>query len=479
MEYNKNLLNSIPKQLKSTIVILFASFVNSAMNLITIPIFTRLMSVEEFGITAQYNSWLNIITVFATLSLSAGVYQVAMNEFQNDRDCFTFSAILLSNACTCLVFVIILSAADFFSYLFHLEKKLLYLMFSYLLFYPAMSMWLAKQRYEYQYKNVAIISIGSAVLSQLVALLLVLLVKDQNLGVVKVFATQGSMIVFSIFIYISIAKSANWKPNIDYIRFALCFNLPLLAHYLAQYALGSTDKIMITNFVGEGATGIYSLATTVANISMLAWAAMSASLTPFVYSHVNDRDYKSVNKAVITVEVIFAVCCIMIAMIGPEVIYILGSQKYLSGVQLIPPIAASSLLAAVYSFYSSIALYYHKTVSTAVMTVIAALINISLNYVFIPKYGFIAAAYTTEIAYLVYTLLHFGNYRRIVKRNRIYNDGIIFGITFFTTVICICTGLLYNYNLIRYFIIIIILVICFFQQKNIKKMVLNMYESRG
>ena len=479
MSVIKDFYKTVPIQLKSSVVLFIASFVNSAINLVTIPIFTRIMTIEEYGVTAQYNSWLNIITVFATLSLSAGVFQVAMNEYQNDRDKFTFSAMILSNVCTCLVFAIIFSSVDYFSNLFHLDRKLLYLMFGYLLFYPAMSMWLSRYRYEYQYMKVALLSISSALFSQVLALLLVLFVKNQNLGIVKVFATQGSMILFSMYIYLSIAKKAKWKPNFDYIKFALTFNLPLLAHYLAQYALRSTDKIMITNFIGEGATGIYSLATTVANISMLAWTAMSASLTPYVYSHVKNKDYKSVNRIVIMVEILFAVCCIIVALIGPEIIVFLGSQKYMSGVLLIPPIAASSLLTAVYSFYSSIAFYYHKTVSTALMTIIAALINVALNYISIPKFGIVAAAYTTEIAYLVYTILHFINYRKIVKHDKIYNDNSIIGIAFITTILCIGSSVLYEFNNIRYCIILFLLIIAFLRRKKLKNLFILINKQKG
>lgn len=450
----------IPKHIKASFVILLSSFVNSAMNFITIPIFTRLMTVAEFGLTAQYNSWLSIITVFATLSLSAGVYQVAMNEYENDRDGFTFSVMVLSNICTCLVFGIILSFGKFFSELFHINQSLLLMMFLYLLFYPAMSMWLARQRYEYQYIKVAIVSIGSAVLSQIVALTCVCFMKYNNSGEVKIYATQGTMIVFSLGIAIYIAYKAHWKINIEYIKFAFLFNLPLLAHYLAQYVLRSSDKIMITNFIGDEATGIYSLATTVANISMLAWSAMSASLTPYVYHRLNIKDYKSIQKTVVLVEIIFSICCIIIALIGPEIIFILGSQKFRNGVDLIPPIAASSLLSAVYSFYSTIAFYYHKTFSTAVMTVIAAVLNICLNFYFIPRYGFIAAAYTTETAYLIYTILHFINYKKIVGQEKIYNDLAILGIAILTTFFCLAAGFLYQHFEIRYILIAVFISGC-------------------
>ena len=159
------------------------------------------------------------------------------------------------------------------------------------------------------------------------------------------------------------------------------------------------------------------------------------------------------------------------AIIGPEVVYILGSQKYMENIQLIPPIAASSLLSAIYGIYSTMAFYYHKRKSTAVMTVIAALTNIGLNYILIPKYGYIAAAYTTEFAYLLYTFLHYLNYRRIVKKDIVFNDKLIWGVTVFTTIICLVTGLTYSSWIPRYLVLGIILTMAYFLRHKIVSVV--------
>ena len=86
----------IPKSIKASFYILIASFINSAMSFLTTPVFTRILTVSDYGLINQYNSWLSIISVFATLSLSSGVYQVAMNEFKDDRDSYTFSSLILS-----------------------------------------------------------------------------------------------------------------------------------------------------------------------------------------------------------------------------------------------------------------------------------------------------------------------------------------------------------------------------------------------
>ena len=457
----------IPLSIKSSFAILLSSFFTQAISFLTTPIFTRLLSLDEYGLIMQYNSWNSIITVFATLSLSSGVFQVAMNEFPDDRDRFTFSALVLSNICTFIIYSIILCFSSFFTCLFQLPISMIILMFVYTIFLPAMNMWIARQRYELNYKPVLIISVSTALLSQIVSVIAVSLKIGDHLGIVKSWAQGGVMIAVSIGLYLYTAAKAKFKPSAEYIRYAFFFNAPLLIHYLAQYALRSTDKIMITGFIGESATAVYGLGATVANIATLLWSAMAASLVPFVYEKLNKNDYGNINKVVLIVESIFGLGCVFVSIIGPEVIYILGSSKYKAGIPLIPPIAASSLLFAVYSFYSTIALYHHKRTSMAIMTVLAAIINVMLNYFFIPKYGFIAAAYTTEAAYFIYTLLHYINYRHIVGKCRIYNDALVFGIVFMTTLMCFAAGLLYDHALIRYGMVLCLIAVFFAFRKQI------------
>lgn len=468
----------IPYQARASAVILISSFITSAFSFITTPIFTRLLSVEEYGLVVQYNSVLEVVTVFATLSLSAGVFQVAMNEFPEDRDSFTFSSLVLSNIATVSTFIVIFIFGDWLCSVLHLTFDLFICMFLFLLFNPAMLLWMARQRYEYQYKKVATVSIVTVFFNLGVALTAVILDSKHNLGAVRIWTISITQIISASIIYFFMGRKANWRVNWGYIKYAFVFNVPLLIHYLAQYVLHSSDKIMITYFCGEKATGLYGLGTTVASIAMLAWSAMAASLTPYMYSHITTKEYDKVNKAVIAVIGIFGVCCIVVSLIGPEIVYILGSNKYMENIQLIPPIAASSLLAAIYGVYSTVAFYNHKRTSTAIMTIIAATINIGLNYLLIPKYGYIAAAYTTEAAYLIYTFLHFINYRRITKDNKIFNDVSIWGITGVTTIACIASGYAYHSWIIRYGIILIVLFFAIFFRKRLINTIMLIFKRR-
>ena len=74
-------LAEIPKPVISSIVYMLVVFFQSGINLITTPIFSRILSTSDYGITSTYQSWYNILTIFVTLSLSAGVYNNALIDF--------------------------------------------------------------------------------------------------------------------------------------------------------------------------------------------------------------------------------------------------------------------------------------------------------------------------------------------------------------------------------------------------------------
>ncbi|MBO6112254.1 MAG: polysaccharide biosynthesis C-terminal domain-containing protein [Lachnospiraceae bacterium] len=89
---------------------------------------------------------------------------------------------------------------------------------------------------------------------------------------------------------------------------------------------------------------------------------------------------------------------------------------------VVPPVALGTLCQYFYTNYVNQELFYKKTVMIAVNSIIAALINTGLNYVFIKKYGYAAAAYTTLAGYFILMCLHFISTRFILKE-KLYADG--------------------------------------------------------
>jgi O-antigen/teichoic acid export membrane protein len=128
---------------------------------------------------------------------------------------------------------------------------------------------------------------------------------------------------------------------------------------------------------------------------------------------------------------------------------VLGGEDYMTGVYCVPPIVLGVLCQYVYTHYVNIELHLKKTKFVSMGTIFAALLNIVLNAIFIPQYGFVAAAYTTFFSYVCLLFVHFG-ITRVILKVKLYNDFFMFGAVLVTGVIAVPLIYLYPHNLIRY-----------------------------
>lgn len=98
---------------------------------------------------------------------------------------------------------------------------------------------------------------------------------------------------------------------------------------------------------------------------------------------------------------------LVVDILAPEVVAILAPGEYSEAMTLVPVIAASVFFMFMYSYCSNIEFYYEKTGLAAVASVLAAVLNVILNAVFIPLFGYRAAGYTTLACYVALGAAHY------------------------------------------------------------------------
>ena len=90
----KNLLsyyNNLSEPIKATLWFTISSIIQKGIALLSTPIFTRLLTTEEYGVYSVYQSWYSILLIFATLNLYAGVYNNGMTKWPDKRQEYTSS----------------------------------------------------------------------------------------------------------------------------------------------------------------------------------------------------------------------------------------------------------------------------------------------------------------------------------------------------------------------------------------------------
>ena len=277
--------NKLSPVAKSSFALIFAKFFQRGMSLVSGPIFVRIMPQTEYGIISTFTSWQSVLYIIATLNMAQGVFNNGMIDYKNDREHFTFSIMCLANICTFLLLSIYFVGYRWLNPFIDMPPVLMVVMFLYFFFTPAYNYWMGRQRFEYKYKAITVVMVGSSIISTIIAIVAVLLSRDDQKAIVKVVSTESVSIAIGIVITIYTLFKAKGKINTQYWKYALAFNLPLVPHYLSMYILSSSDRIMITRFVGTAQTAIYNVAYTVASIMLIFWNSVDATYAPWIYQH--------------------------------------------------------------------------------------------------------------------------------------------------------------------------------------------------
>ncbi len=470
--------NAIPQSAKSTIAFIVASFILKGLSFITAPIFTRIMDETQYGVIATYTSWMSIIEVIALVGLtSAGVFNVGLNEYREDRGAYVSAILGLCNIVTLVVFAILFACKFAMGERFFIPTNQLVLMLIQLLFNPAQVFWITWQKYEYKYKAAFIVTVLSAIVSQAVSVVVVKNIGRQNLGEVKLWTSALVNLAFMLPIYVYLFVNGKRFVDIGRWKKVLLFALPLIPHYLAQHIMNGIDRIMVDAMVSTADAGIYSLVANIGMLATLVWTAVNASLIPFTFEKLNDGDGKAINGVTTVLILFYGVACVSVTLIAPEVLKILAPESYAPGLYAVPPIAGVAFLSALYNIYANIEFYHKKPGWITLSTVVATLVNVALNWLFIPKYSYYAASYTTLISYIVLVFMHYLGYKRCHKQP-LYNNRIILLISAVCIALCVLCNFVYFSVIIRYVLLALIVVALIWKRKFIMDILKRMREKK-
>lgn len=460
-------IKNLAPGVKASIALFLSSMVTKGISYITMPIFTRMLSTEEYGQVSLYFTWMEIFGIIAMFCLSYGVFNNGMIDNPDKRDEYSFSMLVLSNIITLAFTGILLCLYPLLKPLIGLDWPFIILMCVVFIFQPAYNFWSARQRYELKYKLNVVFSIVSSIITPAVAILCIYFGPWSKLYS-RIFGMELAAILFYMAFYIFLIVKNKGKLNTKYWKSAIIFNLPLIPHYLSTYLLGSSDKIMISYLISETATAYYSVAYSVAAVVLVVWSAINSSLIPYTYEKCQKEEYKSISKVTLPILGLFAVACVVIILMAPEIIKIVAPNNYMEAIYAIPPIVGGVFFQVHYYIYANLIYYFKKPKYVMLASITATVANIILNYFCIKKWGYLAAGYTTLVCYLIQAAIDYFAMRKVVGRS-VYNMKLITVLSIVVIFISILSNMIYDQLVVRYVILsVIILGLLIFSKKIIK-----------
>ena len=461
--------NSFSLQVRASFWFLICTIIQRSISIITTPIYTRLLSTGEYGRYGVFTSWMGILTCFVTMYIYSGVYPQAFVKFEDKRNQY-------SSAMQCLTLTLVIvwgclyyPFRSWWNELIGLNTSQMVAMFVVMWANAVFGFWSVEQQFKYKYRVLLFVTLIEAFFQPVLCVSLILIMHDKITGLVWGMAL--AMLICYSPLFIQQVRRGKVFFSKKIWSYSLGFAIPLIPHYISSVVLNSSDRIMIQHIIGEDQAGIYTLAYSISICGTLINQAVLQSLQPWILQSIKEKRYQEIRKVAYPSLIGIALINLVIILFTPELIRVFAPSSYSSAIWVMPPIIMSVFFMFSYNLFSLFEFYYEKKVYVSAATMTGAVLNVILNYIFIKKYGYYAAGYTTLFCYMVFAITHYYFQVKICKEEipnvTIYDPRILFCIS----VSFLCMGFLlmltYYHEIIRYSLAVLVAIVIVILRKKI------------
>lgn len=394
-----------------------ADFFSLGIAFISIPIFTRLLTPDDYGILAIFNSLIPVSVIFFGLETRGAVVRYFHEKGSIIGDFLGSNLFFLFIWGTLILSVLLLFRTNFSSF-FNISSSLFSFGITIALISIPINIFLSYLQASKQSKQYSILSVTQHSLITIIAIVWIYFLKEEKyLG--KVYSQIVITTAIAFFIGYRLFRIINFKFSLSHIKYNLKFGIPLIPHTLSTFILVYFDRIIINQLNGAEDTGLYSFAYNVGMIIQVVIMGMNKSWVPIFYENLKNDNFKNIHTLAINYSRYIYFAALVLIFFSHEIVILMADKSYYSALSVVPIIVLAYVSVFMYTLYANYSFYRKKTVLISVATSLSCIVNIGLNYLLIPKFGYVAAAYTTLASYFLLFILHFMNVRFILKEKHI------------------------------------------------------------
>lgn len=451
---------------KNTGIILFGTILPKLANIITLPIITYWLTKKDYGIYDLITTVVSLFLPVITLQVQSAAFRFLIDYKDNRKKQDNIISTIL--VFVMLVSVISVSILFFVLYKFTFFTRLLIVLY----FLADIALIVLQQLARGLGKNI-IYSVSTVVVSVTNMLLVVVTLRVYDTGLNGVLLSVAiSTLLATIIAFFGLHLHGRIKIgnfSIITLKEMLSYSWPMIPNSLSNWVMSLSDRFVISGFMGLESEAVYSVAckipnlfTTVQGTFVMAWqenASISAkdSDKDTYYSHMFDS----------IIRILFAIMSILIAF-GPLLFRILIKGDYDEAYSQMPILYMAMFFSALASFLGGIYVALKQTKSIGFTTIAAAIINITIDLLFIKYIGIFAGSISTLVSYLALFVFRAKDIKRFISIK--YELKTILSIV--VLLLCFCT---INYFRIFYLDIVNMFIAISFSCILNKKIIGEMY----
>ncbi|MCH5686531.1 polysaccharide biosynthesis C-terminal domain-containing protein [Niabella sp. W65] len=195
--------------------------------------------------------------------------------------------------------------------------------------------------------------------------------------------------------------------NLDDVKDSIGFGLPLIPHTIGAMVINMSDRLFITHYLNKEILGIYNIGYLAGSVLSLINAGFANAIVPFSYELFNQNTTVAKGKVVkvywmyILILIVFI---LLIWLLTPFMFNHFIDKKFHGGTRFVVWIALGYFFQGIYLLFANIIFYLKKTKVLFYLSFFNIAINLTLNYLLVPRFGAMGAAYTLCISYFIFVV---------------------------------------------------------------------------
>ncbi len=394
---------------KSSIIYTIGNVLPQIIGFAFLPIYSRAMSVEDFGIVSSMEVLSSIIAIFMSVSLDRASQRLYFSKEINKKELLS-TLYYTSIVCALFMFLIL--------YLFRFYLEMIYSNISYnpyimlciiTTFFNVFSL-IPSIYYQLANKPKLFILFKLGKFISQIGLIIGFVVIYEQGALGQLYALLITSIIFiPISLFVAI-KNFGFSFKFSLLKEALQYSWPFMPTLLISWVLNMSDRVFIENYLGMEDLGIYSMAYKISMVFSVFTSSFAMAFIPYFHrlAEVGDKSKaelkKNINYAILGYIFLFFSACFL----SKDVVNVFLSDSYSKSINIIIILLTAHLFSAIMGISSVLYILQSKRSKLNLqVAMLSAVINVILNFILIPKFGIYGAAIATLLSMLILNVIQY------------------------------------------------------------------------
>ena len=422
--------------MKNTIIIFCGKVCTQLISFFLLPLYTGYLAIKDYGIVDLITTYVTLLVPIITLELEMSIFRYLVDSRGKDKETKklmsnNFGVLLIALLIFSILYVIVTSFWKFnFRWLILIDIIICTFSGNFLQISRGMGRTL-------DYSISCLITGALTIVSNI---LLIAVFKLGAFGMITSMALANGVGALYLFIRLKLYKLINFKlMDKKLIKEMYQYSIPLVPNGISWWIVNVSDRTIISYVLGTAANGLYAVSNKFPTILSSLLGVFNLSWSESAALHINspDRDefFSDISN---TVTKLFTSLGVGMIACMPFIFPLLINSKYNGAFNQIPILVLGAVFNVVVCLYSAVYIAKKMTKQVATVSIIGAIINITINVLFIKYLGLYAASISTAISYFVMMVYRHIDLKKYV--NIKYESGLI-----------IKTFLIFTFSIILYY----------------------------